>query len=102
MRSALLFLLLPTLALAQSPTPHPEALGTVTGHITCADILSVEQAKDVGPVEVANPPGSNPTTHIEHRTLHTYGTLEQPLTVQTDIQSLILTVPNKPTTTSTE
>ena len=37
MRSVLFFLLLPTLALAQSPAPHPENLGTVTGHITCSD-----------------------------------------------------------------
>ena len=38
MRLALLFALLPTLALAQSQTaPSPEDLGTVTGHITCAD-----------------------------------------------------------------
>jgi hypothetical protein len=37
MRLTILLALLPTLALAQSPTPHPEALGTVTGHIICAD-----------------------------------------------------------------
>jgi len=37
MRWTLLLALLPTLALAQSPTPRPEDLGTVTGHITCAD-----------------------------------------------------------------
>jgi hypothetical protein len=37
MRWPFLLALLPTLALAQSPTPRPEDLGTVTGHITCAD-----------------------------------------------------------------
>jgi Carboxypeptidase regulatory-like domain len=41
MRLTILLALLPTLALvqspAQSPAPHPEDLGTVTGHITCAD-----------------------------------------------------------------
>ena len=37
MRWTLLLALLPTLALAQSTTPRPEDLGTVTGHITCAD-----------------------------------------------------------------
>ena len=37
MRSVLFFLLLPTIALAQSSTPRPEDLGTVTGHIICAD-----------------------------------------------------------------
>ena len=37
MRWTLILALLPTLALAQSPTPRPEDLGTVTGHITCAD-----------------------------------------------------------------
>ena len=38
MRLTFLLALLPTLALAQSqPAPRPEDLGTVTGHITCAD-----------------------------------------------------------------
>jgi hypothetical protein len=37
MRLTLILALLPTLAFAQSPAPHPEDLGTVTGHITCAD-----------------------------------------------------------------
>ena len=37
MRLTLLLALLPTLAFAQSSTPRPEDLGTVTGHITCAD-----------------------------------------------------------------
>lgn len=37
MRLALLFALLPTLSLAQSPAPSPEDLGTVTGHIICSD-----------------------------------------------------------------
>ena len=33
---------------------------------------------------------------------HTYGTLSQPLTVTTDLQSLILTVPDKPSATASE
>lgn len=41
MRLTFLLALFSTLAFAQSPTtsstPHPEDLGTVTGHITCAD-----------------------------------------------------------------
>ncbi len=37
MRLTFLLALLPTFALAQSPTPRPEDLGSVTGHITCAD-----------------------------------------------------------------
>jgi hypothetical protein len=41
MRWTILLALLPTLAVsqssAQSSTPRPEDLGTVTGHITCAD-----------------------------------------------------------------
>ena len=41
MRLTFLLALLPTLALSQSPTtspaPRPEDLGTVTGHIICAD-----------------------------------------------------------------
>jgi len=65
-------------------------------------ILSVEQAKDVGSVQVPNAPGANPPTHTDHPTLHTYGTLEQPLTVHTDLQSLTPIVPDKPTTTASE
>jgi protocatechuate 3,4-dioxygenase beta subunit len=68
-------------------------------------ILAVKEAKDVGHVEVPNPPGSNPRTHTDHPTLHTYGTTEQPLAVQTDLQSLNITVPDQissaaPTTSS--
>jgi hypothetical protein len=63
-------------------------------------ILSVTEAKDVGSVEVPNPPGASPRTHTEHPTLHTYGTTEQPLAVQTDLQSLNITVPDKTTTTA--
>jgi hypothetical protein len=33
----LLLALLPTVALAQSPAPRPEDLGTVTGHIIYGD-----------------------------------------------------------------
>jgi protocatechuate 3,4-dioxygenase beta subunit len=65
-------------------------------------ILSAEEAKDVGHVEVPNPPGSKPPTHTEHPTLHTYGTAEQPLTVTTDLQSVSLIVPEKPSTTASE
>lgn len=66
MRLTLLLALLPSLALAQSPTPRPEDLGTVTGHITCADtqcparnatisIVPVKPDKSSGPdAEFAN------------------------------------------------
>ena len=64
--------------------------------------LRVVGAMDWSQFEVRNPPGSNPPTHTEYRTLRTYGDLSQPLTVQTDTQSLILTVPDKPATSSTE
>ena len=62
-------------------------------------ILSVEGAKDVGHVEVPNAPGATSATHTEHPTLHTYANLERPLTVQTDIQSLNLTLPDNPAPT---
>ncbi len=57
-------------------------------------ILSVKEARDVGQVEVPNAPGAIPRTHTEHPTLHTYGTTEQPLAVQTDMQSLNISVPD--------
>ncbi len=70
-------------------------------------ILSVTEAKDVGHVEVPNAPGATPRTHTEHPTLRTYGTTQQPLSVQTDLQSLNVTVPDagasaKPSTSSSE
>jgi len=37
---------------------------------------------------------------LERRTTHSYGTLSQLLTVTTDIQSLNLTIPDKPTTSN--
>lgn len=40
MRLALFFALLPTFVLAQSAAPRPADLGTVTGHIICADTRS--------------------------------------------------------------
>jgi hypothetical protein len=61
-------------------------------------IITVEEAKDVSHIEVPNVPGATPRTRTEDRTLRTYGPLEQPLTVQTDIQSLTLTVPDTPPT----
>lgn len=64
-------------------------------------ILSVQEAKDVGHVEVPNAPNVMPRTHTEHPTLHTYGITEQPLTVQTDLQSLNITVPDQTSTPAT-
>ncbi len=62
-------------------------------------IIAVLFARDKTQVQI--PISSNPAGFsIRTRTLRTYGNLEQPLTVQTDIQSLILTVPDKPTTTT--
>ena len=58
-------------------------------------ILKVIEPRDVSPLEVHVAPDHISST-VSRRTLHTYGTLEQPLTVQTDIQSLNLTLPNNP------
>jgi hypothetical protein len=58
-------------------------------------ILSVQSASDVTPIEVPNPPGATPRTHTETKTLHTYGTTEQPLKVQSDMQSILVTIPEK-------
>jgi hypothetical protein len=65
-------------------------------------ILSVEGAKDIGHVEVPNAPGATPATLTKHPTLHTYGDLQRPLTVQTDIQSLNLTLPDNPSNTASK
>lgn len=64
MRLTILLALLPTLALAQSPTLRPEDLGTVTGHITCADTQRPARLAGVG-VRMANilpsrTPSANP------------------------------------------
>ena len=57
MRSAILFALLPSLALAQSPTPHPGDLGTVTGHITCADTQRPARNAQVSLIATKTPIG---------------------------------------------
>jgi hypothetical protein len=58
-------------------------------------ILSVQSASDVTPIEVPNAPGITPRTHTETKTLHTYGATEQPLNVQSDMQSILVTVPEQ-------
>ena len=64
-------------------------------------IVKVTDGKDLGPEDVRY--ASDHKTAVTSRpTLHTYSSLEQPLIVQTDIQSLVLTVPDKPATTASE
>ncbi len=58
-------------------------------------VLAVQEAKDVTQVDVPNPPGSNPKTHLEDKTLHTYGTTEQPLVLEGEQPSVLVTVPEK-------
>jgi hypothetical protein len=58
-------------------------------------ILTVKKALDINQVEVANPPGSTPKFHLEDKTVHTYGSAEQPLTVQGDLASVLVIVPDK-------
>jgi hypothetical protein len=65
-------------------------------------ILAVQKAEDITQIQVPNPPGSDPKTHSEDKTVHIYGTTEQPLTVQTDTPSILAIVPEKSTTTATE
>src|ERR1700761_5823599 len=64
MRSVLLFLLLPALALAQSATPPPEDLGTVTGHITCADTQRPARFAQVSLIATKTPPGYDASHEI--------------------------------------
>jgi hypothetical protein len=58
-------------------------------------ILAVQKAEDITQVQVPNPAGSNPKFHLEDKTLHTYGTAEQPLSVQGDAPSVLAIVPDK-------
>jgi carboxypeptidase family protein len=76
--------------------PHDEGTFHLRNIPEGTYILTVTNAEDLGPVEVHSTP-NHANDAIGPRTLRTYGNLEQPLTVQTDIQSLILTLPNKPT-----
>jgi hypothetical protein len=57
MRAAALLLLLPPLAVAQSATPRPEDLGTVTGHITCADTQRPARNAQVSLIATKAPAG---------------------------------------------
>lgn len=56
-------------------------------------VLSVEEARDVTEVEVPNAPGVLPKTHLEERTVRTYGKTDQPLIVQSDVEGVLATVP---------
>jgi hypothetical protein len=56
-------------------------------------ILAVQEASDVTQVEVANAAGVQPKFHVEDKTLHSYGTVEQPLTVEGEMSSVLATVP---------
>jgi hypothetical protein len=58
-------------------------------------ILAVKEASDVTQIEVANPPGTTPRMRMEDKTLRIYGTTEQPLTIEGEMPSVFVTVPNK-------
>ncbi len=55
--------------------------------------LAVEEARDVTETEVPNAPGVTPKTRIEEKTVRSYGKLEQPLVVQSDVEGVLATVP---------
>jgi hypothetical protein len=61
-------------------------------------VLAVQEAKDVTQVEVPNPAGSNPKMHLEDKTVNTYGTTEQPLVLEGEQPSVLVTVPEKSAT----
>jgi protocatechuate 3,4-dioxygenase beta subunit len=62
-------------------------------------IIAVTEARDKTEIQIPFP--TNPSGFsVRTRTLRTYGTLAEPLTVDTDIQSLNLTLPDKPTPTT--
>jgi hypothetical protein len=64
MRAIALALLLPTLALGQSSAPRPEDLGTVTGHIMCADTQRPARNAQVSLIAIKAPAGSGPRHEI--------------------------------------
>jgi hypothetical protein len=59
-------------------------------------ILKVTAARDITLDEIPESASPGSVTHINRRTTHTYGDLQQPLTVQTSDQSLNLTLPDAP------
>jgi hypothetical protein len=63
-------------------------------------ILRVTDAEDSITIEVPDSPDNGSGTHLDSKTVRTYATVEQPLTIRTDIQSLNLTVPDNPKTAS--
>lgn len=58
-------------------------------------ILSAPAAKDVTEVEVENAKGVKPHTHMEDKTVRTYGAAEHPLKVETDVTGVVVNVPDK-------
>ena len=58
--------------------------------------LAVVEAREVTEVEVANPAGVLPKTHTEEKTLRSFGKVEQPLAVQSDMEGVLATVPDAP------
>ncbi len=58
-------------------------------------LLSVPEAKDVTQVEVENAKGATPRSHMEDKTVRTYGSTEQPLKIQTDMTGILVNVPDK-------
>jgi hypothetical protein len=58
-------------------------------------VLAVQEASDVTQIEVANPAGTTPKTRLEDKTVRTYGTAEQPLTIEGEMPAVLVTVPNK-------
>ena len=63
--------------------------------------LAVDGARDVTEVEVPNPPGLTPRSHLEDKTVRQYGTAKQPLLVQSDVDGVLATVPEASKTAST-
>lgn len=57
-------------------------------------LLTVTGAQDVAHVQIPNPKGFNPPTHVESKTLRTYGDSEQPLVVKGDTLGIIAAVPD--------
>ena len=60
-------------------------------------ILHIVNAADVTYKDVPYPAYTMPPTHEEVHTLHTYGTLDQPLSVHDNIPNLTVSVPDKST-----
>ncbi len=55
--------------------------------------MKVTKARDVTRTEISNGPGMMPPTHMDEKTVRSFGESSQPLVVTTDVSGLVVSVP---------